>query len=186
MRPYSRITLFAAVVLLFTACELLEDSKFKMSNEQIGLLPKDTPADEIEKLFAEDSVVEEVYDDIPNVPAYTKWKVFEKGGELLLTLTPSKTDSLKVIEHVRIEDPRYTSEAGISLESTFGDLQKKYSLKKITPTLNNVVVFVEETELYFSIDKEELPESLRYGMQPIEAVQIPADAKIKYIMMRWD
>lgn len=186
MRLQSRkILATTTVFVLLAACSLFEDSKFKVTNEQVGLLPKDTPAAELEKLFAEDSVVEDVYDDIPNVAAYTKYKIFEKGGELLLTLTPNKEDSLKVINHVRIEDPRYTSEAGISLESTFGELQDTYTIKKISPTLNNIVVFVEESELYFSIDKEELPENLRFGVQKVEAVQIPEDAKLKYIMMGW-
>ena len=182
-----RITLLPALCLiLLTACELLEDSKFKVTNEQVGLLPKDTPAKEVENLFVEDSVVQDNYNDIPNVPEYSKIKIYENGGALLLTLTPDKTDSLGVIRHVRIEDPRYKSEAGISLESTFGDVQNKYTIKKITSTLNNVVVFVEETDLYFSISKEELPEDLRYGMQTVEAVQIPEEAKIKYIMMGWE
>ena len=183
----SRLLLLPAACILFlTACELLEDSKYKITNEQVGLLPKDTPAKEVESLFAEDSVVQDNYNDIPNVPSYSKIKIYEPGGALLLTLTPDNSDSLGIIRHVRIEDERYKSQAGISLASTFGDLQSKYTIKKITTTLNNVVVFVAETDLYFSISKEELPEDLRYSMQQIEAVQIPEEAKIKYLMMGWD
>jgi hypothetical protein len=48
------------------------------------------------------------------------------------------------------------------------------------------VVFPKGSNLYFTIDKEELPESLRFSTASIEAVQIPDDAKIKYLMLGWE
>jgi hypothetical protein len=53
--------------------------------------------------------------------------------------------------------------------------------------MNNVVIFLSDSDMYITIDKEELPESLRYAYAgDIEAVQIPDVAKIKYIMVGWD
>jgi hypothetical protein len=83
-------------------------------------------------------------------------------------------------------DPRYTSEKGIGLKSTFKDIQDSYEIKKIVTTLNSVVVFPKGSNLYFTIDKEELPESLRFSTASIEAVQIPDEAKIKYLMLGWE
>jgi len=48
------------------------------------------------------------------------------------------------------------------------------------------VIFVKESDLYFTIDKSELPGNLRYGTSTIEEVQIPGEAKIKYLMIGWN
>jgi hypothetical protein len=53
--------------------------------------------------------------------------------------------------------------------------------------MNNVVIFIQNSDIYYTISKEELPASLRYvGSTNIEAVQIPDKAKIKYVMVGWD
>ena len=102
-----------------------------------------------------------------------------------MTLTVN-TDSVPTIENVRIMDPRYVSEKGIGLKSTFKDIQSKYDIKKIVTTLKSIVIFPKGSNLYFTIDKEELPENLRFSTSDIEAVQIPDDAKIKYLMVGWE
>ena len=53
-------------------------------------------------------------------------------------------------------------------------------------TLRSIVIFPKASNLYFTIDKEELPENLRFSMSDIEAVQIPDEAKIKYLMVGWE
>ena len=53
--------------------------------------------------------------------------------------------------------------------------------------MNNILILVKESEVYFTISKEELPSSLRYASSVnIEAVQIPDSARIKYMMLGWD
>jgi hypothetical protein len=53
--------------------------------------------------------------------------------------------------------------------------------------MNNVVILLKDSDLYFTIDKKELPESLRYNANTkIEEVQIPDKARIKYMMVGWD
>ena len=54
-------------------------------------------------------------------------------------------------------------------------------------SFNNVVVILKNTDVYFTIDKKELPSTLRYNVNAtIEAVQIPDTAKVKYMMIGWD
>lgn len=49
------------------------------------------------------------------------------------------------------------------------------------------MVLLKDNDLYFTIDKKELPESLRYNANNnIEEVQIPDNAKVKYMMIGWD
>jgi hypothetical protein len=47
-------------------------------------------------------------------------------------------------------------------------------------------VSVDEINAYFTIDKNELPEDLRYDMnKKIEAISIPPTAKIKDFFIQW-
>ena len=104
----------------------------------------------------------------------------------MLTLTP-KTDSIPTVQHVQIKDPRFATSNGITIKSTFKDIKEKYKIKKIITSLNNVVILLKENDLYFTIDKAELPASLRYNANTnVEEVQIPDSAKIKYMMVGWD
>jgi len=87
----------------------------------------------------------------------------------------------------KIQDARFKTEMGIGLNSTFKEIKDKYQFGKILTSTNNVVVFIKNSDLYFTIDKAELPSSLRYASSVnIEAVQIPDKAKIKYMMLGWE
>ena len=105
---------------------------------------------------------------------------------MLLTLTPNN-DSIATIQNVLVNDERFETDKGISKMSTFKEIRENYSIKKIITSLNNVVVLLKDNDLYFTIDKKELPESLRYNANNnIEEVQIPDNAKVKYMMIGWD
>ncbi|MBS9461798.1 hypothetical protein KIM67_05205 [Flagellimonas sp. 389] len=170
-------------LLVFLGCQE-KDTTFLISENSVGMLLNTTPINDLETVFVQDSIVK----DTLNLKIGTrtrKVKVFEKGGKHLLTLTPS-LDSIPTVENVRIFDIRYETEKGIGLASTFGEIQQKYPIKKIVTTIKSIVVFPKGSNIYFTIDKEELPANLRYGTSTIEAVQIPDDAKIKYMMLGWD
>ncbi|UJH66628.1 hypothetical protein [Allomuricauda sp. SCSIO 65647] len=178
---------FLAVVvlnLMFLSACIEKDTTFLITETSIGPLQKTTIFDDVENIFAQDSIVKDTFrlksDGIPK-----KIKVFEKGGKHLLTLKPSQ-DSVPKVENIQVFDSRYLTESGIGLRSTFKDIQTRYKIRKIVTTLKSVVIFPKESDLYFTIDKEELPSALRYSTSNIEAVQIPDEAKIKYLMMGWE
>ncbi|WP_394970337.1 hypothetical protein [uncultured Croceitalea sp.] len=176
------IFLFFYTICLSSCKE--KDTTFLITNNGIGKLEKISLARDLELIYADDSIVKDTFNSKLG-PAYQKVKVFEKGGKHLLTITPSD-DSIPVIENVRVFDRRFSTDTGIGLNSTFKDIQANYTVKKIVTTLNSIVVFVKESDLYFTIDKEELPANLRFGTNTIEAVQIPDDAKVKYLMIGWN
>ncbi|QWX82893.1 hypothetical protein H0I23_10515 [Cellulophaga sp. HaHaR_3_176] len=196
-----------ATSLLFINCEK-ENTKFKITKDAIGNLTKDSKISELETIYANDSIVatngypknrmnynlNSNLNDTLNADTsvikddfvYQKIEIFEKGGTHLLSLTPSK-DTVPTIENIRIYDARFTTEKGMTINSTFKDLKDKYTIKKIITSMNNVVIILKENGLYFTIDKKELPSSLRYNSSVnIEAVQIPDAAKIKYMMLAWE
>ncbi|MCE2612882.1 hypothetical protein LVD13_07860 [Flavobacteriaceae bacterium D16] len=171
------------ILALFWQCQQEKDPTFSIRKDGVGLVEQNTPFADIESLYQADSVV---VDSVYSLSANQRIRVFEKGGAHLLSIT-SNTDSVPGIGNIRIHDPRYLTDNGIGLASTFKDVKEEYEIKKVVTSLSNVVVFVKNHDLYFTIDREELPASLRYTKNVnIEEVQIPDEARIKYLMIAWE
>ena len=184
MKFNSRLLLILSCSL-FIGCAGEQNNDFQISGDQVGRLTKQSLARDIELIFEKDSVVQDTV-KLNFGNGASKIKIFEKGGPLLLTLTPNN-DSIATIQHIQINDSRFVTEQGISKESTFKEIRENYSRKKIITSINNVVVLLKDSDLYFTIDKKELPESLRYNANTnIEEVQIPDNAKVKYMMVGWN
>lgn len=179
------ILIFSCLLIFIISCEKEKDTAFLITKSTIGKLDKISLARDIDVIYENDSIVKD--SAIVNSSNNSKKiKVFEKGGKHLLTLTPS-SDSIPTIENIRIEDSRFTTEKGIGLGSTFKDIKDNYSIRKIITSMNNVVILLKDSDVYFTISKEQLPSSLRYASSVnIEAVQIPDDAKLKYMMVAWE
>ena len=59
-------------------------------------------------------------------------------------------------------------------------------ISKIDNLINAIVVSVNEIDASFTIDKKELPASMRFDMNmTIDVIQIPEKAKIKFFMVHW-
>jgi len=173
------------IILLSSSCKKEKDATFLITQDSIGKLNRKSLARDIEIIFDKDSVVKDTV-ALKFGNGAEKIKIYEKGGKHLLTLTPT-SDSIPIIENIRIEDMRYKTVKGVGLLSTFKDIKDNYTVKKVITSTNNVVIFLRESNAYFTIDKQELPSSLRYAASVnIEAVQIPDKAKIKYFMVGWN
>lgn len=181
----TRLPIYAVVLLsvLFIQCHT--NNEFLITKDQVGKLEKSATIDQLETFFATDSIVRDT--SFTRIgPRINRINIFEKGGAHLMTLTPS-TDSIPKVEIIRIYDPRYVTDKGVGLNSTFKDIREKHNIRKIVTALNNVVIFLKDSDAYFTIAKTELPSSLQYtSSTSIEAVQIPDGAKIKYIMIGWE
>ncbi|TDT47117.1 hypothetical protein CLV90_1188 [Maribacter spongiicola] len=182
---------FRYTLLLIFCCGLLvnctdeKNTDFQISGDQVGRLSKQSLARDIELIFEKDSVVQDTV-KLNFGNGASKIKIYERGGALLLTLTPNN-DSIATIQNVIINDDRFVTDKGISKVSTFKEIRENYPIKKIITSMNNVVILLKDSDLYFTIDKKELPESLRYNANStIEEVQIPDTAKVKYMMVGWD
>jgi len=83
-------------------------------------------------------------------------------------------------------DERFKNKDGLNRLSTFGDLNSKYTISSIQNTLRSLIISVDEINAYFTLNKTELPEEMRYNMnQKIEAISIPETAKIKDFYIQW-
>jgi hypothetical protein len=140
----------------------------------------------LEVIYANDSIVKHVGGD-EFMGAIDAIEIYSKSGAPLLSLTPSEAlDSTATITTIKIIDPRYSTDKGLTVNSTFKDLEDNYTISSIHNTITNVVIFVDDMNAFFSIDKKVLPGELRFDTDTeIEAVNIPDDAKIKYFMVGW-
>jgi len=163
------------VLVFLGACEKEKDTRFLITNDSVGKLMRVHLTQELDSIFAQDSIV-----------GVDGFQMNAAKGKHLLTLTQN-TEVLPKIQNIRIMDPRFVTDKGIGLASTFKEINDNYTIKRIITTMNNVVIYIKENDLYFTIDKKELPSSLRYSSSTnVEAVQIPDNAKLKYLMMGWD
>lgn len=179
-------TLLICTILIVSCAKDNAPDPFLIKKNHIGLLNDSTQVKDLEAIFINDSVVRYIAGD-EFTGSVNTIEIFEKGGKKLLDLSPEEAlDSTSVISSVRIIDDRYKTEKLISTLSTFKDIKEAYTISKVDNLINSVVVSVNEINASFTIDKKELPGSLRFDMDAtIDPIQIPAEAKIKYFMVHW-
>ncbi|WP_458627474.1 hypothetical protein [Winogradskyella sp. PC D3.3] len=182
-------TLFAVLIcgLSITSCTNNKASNpFAIAKNHIGLLTDSTQVKELDAIFSNDSIVRYIAGD-EFIGSVNTIEVYEKGGKKLLDLSPKEAlDSTSVISSVNIIDNRYKTEKNISTLSTFKDIKEAYKISKVDNLINVIVVSVNEINASFTIDKKELPASMRFDMgMTIDPIQIPGKAKIKYFMIHW-
>ena len=83
------------------------------------------------------------------------------------------------IKSIQIFDPNFITEKGISLRSTFNDINKNYTINKVETTLTSATLFIDELNATISIDKKELGLNA-FSREEVSIDQIPDIAKIKY------
>ncbi|MDP5044993.1 MULTISPECIES: hypothetical protein [unclassified Leeuwenhoekiella] len=179
-----RILLITLLTNLFlVSCN--SDNPYSVTADSVGPLTKETTTSELKTLFENDSVVDQnsgLSEEL-NVNAI---EIYEKGGKQLLSLMPIKEGTPKTIRTVQIFDARYTTQEGINLNSTFKDITEAYDISRIETLISSVVVFVDDINAYFTIDRKELAGELRFNMDAkVSEAEIPDNAKIKYFMIGW-
>ncbi|MCO5725291.1 hypothetical protein [Robiginitalea marina] len=175
------LLLIAATLLL--QCSGEKEEHFLVGPERVGKLMRTHRLSQLDSIYRSDSLVRDT--TRLNLGINGKIEVFEKGGRHLLTLSPG-ADTLKGVENIRIRDPRFKTPEGVGLQSTFGDITKAYEIRKVVSSPSNVLILLKNSPVYFTISREELPGAIRYSNQPIEAIQIPGEARIKYMMVAWE
>ena len=174
------------VLSILSSCTQKQDP-FLISKKSIGLLTDSTQVKELKEIYTQDSIVFGT-DNSEFLNNRNDIEIFDKTGKPLLILTANKAqDSASTINNIRILDARFKTANGLNTLSTFGDIQTNYKISNIENTIRNVVVFVNEIDAFFTIDKKELPGELQFNTDlKIEATQIPEKAKIKYFMIGWN
>ncbi|MFT5236604.1 MAG: hypothetical protein ACI9M9_000191 [Flavobacteriaceae bacterium] len=181
-------TLFigAMSALFFIQCGKKSDP-FLIQQGMVGNLSKDIQMRQIDSLFAIDSIVK-LSPVRGALGTQGDVEIYQKGGDKLLLLSPEdENDPNSLISNIQVFDNRYKTTKGLHKGSTFKDVKANYTISDIETTINAVVVFLEDSDIFITIYKSQLPENLRYDPSAkIEASQIPDEATFKYFMIGWD
>jgi hypothetical protein len=177
------LTILILIAIFISSCKKELDTNL-ISKNNIGLLTDSTQVRNLKKIFAEDSLV---FNKPTKFNSISSIEIFN-NGELHLELRPLQAnDSTSVIESVQIFSPKYKTDKGLNLSSTFKDIDNNYTISSIDNLLNSVVISVNEINASFTIDKKELPANTRFDRNlQIESAMIPDNAKIKYFMIHWN
>jgi hypothetical protein len=180
-----KIIAIVSVTLLFIQCKE-EINPFLISNDSVGALTRGMTIKEIDSIFAQDSIVK-LYAQNEELPTQGEVEVYEKSGTKLVSISPvTNNDPDALISNFQFFDPRYKTDKGLNLSSTFKDIKANYKILNIETTISTVVIFLEDNDLFINIDKNELPENFRYNPNlVIDVTNIPDEAKIKYFMLSW-
>lgn len=180
-----KIIAIISVTLLFIECKE-EINPFLISNDSVGALTRGMTIKEIDSIFAQDSIVK-LYAQNEELPTQGEVEIYEKNGTKLVSISPvTNNDPDALISNFQFFDPRYKTDKGLNLSSTFKDIKANYKISNIETTISTVVIFLEDSDLFINIDKNELPENFRYNPNlVIDITNIPDEAKIKYFMLSW-
>lgn len=183
-----KISFFTAIsLLLFIQCKKDKDP-FLIVNNEIGHLTKEMKISQLDSIFSKDSIVK-IAAKNSFITRTEQIEIYEKGGIKLLqinTKAATGDDELK-INNVQIFDTRYKTDKGLSLNSTFKDLKENYTIRSIQNGIQTIIVSLENSDVYITIDKSVLPENLKneFGATITEN-DIPDTAPFKFLMIGWE
>ncbi len=184
---YKRALLILGLFASVSSCTSDEENPFLITPTQVGRIHKEVKVNQLDSIFKEDSLVRQTSGP-EQLRSTDEIKIFDRDGNALMSLEPlQEFDSTSTIGYIRILDSRYETKQGLNINSTFKDIVENYNISRIENTINSAVIFLDEINAYVTIDKNQLPTSLRYDTDSkIMASQIPDDAKIKYFMIYWN
>ena len=180
-----KVIALVAVIIVLASCSKEQDP-FEWSKERVGHLTKEMKIYQLDSLYANDSIVKSVKGDEFSNGA-NKIEIFEKGGAHLLTLTPSEAlDSTATIENVIIRDERFTTQKGITKNSTYQEISTAYKVSSVDNMIDDAVIWVNDENFYFTISKDGLPTDVKFDISAsIEKTMIPAETKPQYMFVSW-
>lgn len=163
------------------------DKKFLITDTHVGMLSKGTQVSQLDSLYQKDSLVNSAFEGELRYADNERIAIFEKGGVQLLELTPKLNDkNTKVVESIQILDPRFTTDKGISLSSSFKDIKSAYPDLELQQTLKSLIITPKDHSFYFIMDKSEINKPSLGISDKVTLEDIPSTASIKYIMLNWD
>ncbi|CAL2079758.1 hypothetical protein [Tenacibaculum sp. 190524A02b] len=174
-----RIIAILLVSIAFVQCS---KNKYDITKGKVGALTTKTTITELEKMFANDSVVKVLSEGAKGENFFQeddKYFIYEKGGKHLLTIIPKEQlDSTSTIKSIEIFDDRYQTKSGLNINSTFQEINANNKISKVESTFSSATLFIDELNATMAIDKEEL--GLKdFSTQKVSIEQIPDLAKIK-------
>ncbi|TVZ55148.1 hypothetical protein OD91_0392 [Lutibacter sp. Hel_I_33_5] len=184
MKKILNYVAIALIATLIVSCG--NKDKFTIAKGKVGGLTTKTTIQELETIFKNDSIIKNLSEGSTGDNYFQdddEYLVYEKGGKHLLTIVPrEQLDSTSTIKSVQIFDNRYKTETGLSLASTFLNVNNNNKINKVETSLASATLFIDDLNATIAIDKEELGLK-QTSMQKVTPDQIPDLARIKSLVV---
>lgn len=169
----------ASALLLLSLMISCGKQELTIKKHQLGDIDKNTTIEALEARFSQDSLVRQPEEG----ERVRELQVYDKKGELSLVFaTKIENDSVKGIELIKIYDPIYNTESGVSTASNFKEISEKYTISKVEPSFSYAVLYIDELNATISLNKKDLKID-EFDMREIKLEQIPELASVKYITL---
>jgi len=184
MSIFKKTIYIVLVSFLFIQCA--KENQYLIKKGKVGYLTRETTVLDLNNIFKNDSIVSNL--SLENSENENKifsvdddeYEIFSAKGDKLLEIAPTKqNDSSSKIKSIQIFDRNYKTDKGISLQSTFKDINENYMVNNVETTLTSATLFIDELNATIAIDKKELGLN-SFSREEITIDQIPDIAKIKY------
>lgn len=174
-----KILVIFTISILMVSCQSKDTT---IAIDKVGPITNKTSIKDLKNIFKNDSIVSRLTEgDFGNINEYVSandtYLVYEKGGALLLSISPiNPLDSISKIKSITVFSGAYKTKGSVGITSTFNDLNVNHNIDKIEATFSSVTVFVKDINATFTINKEEV------GIKPftlgdVDKVQIPEGSK---------
>ena len=179
--------LFLLLATFIISCNN-NDLNFKIEKGVVGRINIETKIEQLDYIFANDSIVKRIGEGDYVFSSSDKYLIFDKKKNHLLTIMPKQQhDPEETIETVQIFSKNFKTAKGINIESSFIDISQNHKISNIQNTINNVIVFVDEIDAYFIIDKKNMDFKFQNETnRKIEIKDIPPKSKVKRLMIGWN
>ena len=181
MKKYLLITL----IIISAGCS---NNEYKIEKGKVGKLNKEIKIQQLDSIFRNDSIVKRIGEGDYMFSGDDKYLIFDTNKNHLLTITPrNQHDKGETIETIEIVSDLYKTNKGVNTKSNFEMIEKNHKINSIQNTINNLIIYVDDIDAYFIIDKQNLPIDLRLGTEKtIKTINISPDSKIKRFMIGWN
>lgn len=175
-------TCLALILLMFLQCS--KENPYLIEKGKVGILTTNTAVHELTSIFSNDSIVSLTANTEDKEKSLKRsndeYLIFNKNGKKLLEIVPTThNDSLSRIKSIQFFDAKYKTKSGISLQSTFKEINENYIVNKVETTLTSAMLYIDELNATIAIDKEDLGIA-KFSREEISINQIPDLAKVKY------
>ncbi|MBI9042510.1 hypothetical protein [Lutibacter sp.] len=178
--------LVIVILVSLISIQCSKKNNFTIEKGKVGVITKETQIKDLSVIFKNDSIVSKLFDSVANSRENLfsneddEYIIYSKNGDKLLEISPEKlNDETSTIKSIQIFNSNYKTEKGISLKSTFKEINEHYLINKVESTLTSATLFIDELNATISIDKKDLGLN-GFSREEISVEQIPDNAKVKY------
>ncbi len=179
MRKLFKIVLILSISFVFVQCG---KDNYTITKGKVGQITTSTTMQELEKLYAKDSVVKILSEGAKGNNYFQdddEYQIYEKGGKHLLTVVPKEQlDSTSTIKSIEIFDDRFKTTKGLNIRSNFSEINANNAISKIETSFSSATIFIDDLNATIAIDKEQLGLK-EFNMRKVSIEQIPDIAKMK-------